>query len=200
MRSTGRSLPPWARPTPSAPSCHPSSSGNPASASRVWPERFARLCPAPPPGVFWSLFHTRYCTTRHTYTLSKVLVASILSHLGTTHPLELGSALQEVLDSSLATTSPTHKATVPFLLHLASLSSGVRCALLTSLAPCLLPACPASPPCCLPGCRPAYSPPPLRSSPWAPSCPSNPTRAGPSSSLPGSWWSQVPRAPPRPGR
>ena len=103
LRSTGRSLPPWARPTPSAPSCHPSSSGNPASASRVWPERFARLCPAPPPGVFWSLFHTRYCTTRHTYTLSKVLVASILSHLGTTHPLELGSALQEVLDSSLAT-------------------------------------------------------------------------------------------------
>ena len=87
LRSTGRFLPPWARPTPSAPSCHPSSSGNPASASRVWPERFARLCPAPPPGVFWSLFHTRYCTTRHTYTLSKVLVASILSHLGTTHPL-----------------------------------------------------------------------------------------------------------------
>ena len=69
-------------------------------------------------------------------------VASILSHLDTTHPLELGSALQEVLDSSLATTSPTHTATLPFLLHLASLSSGVRCALLTSLAPCLLPALP----------------------------------------------------------
>ena len=142
LRSTGRSLPPWARPTPSAPSCHPSSSGNPASASRVWPERFARLCPAPQPGVFWSRYLTRYCTTRHTYTLSKVLVASILSHLGTTHPLELGSALQEVLDSSLATTSPTHTATLPFLLHLASLSSGVRRALLTSLAPCLLPALP----------------------------------------------------------
>jgi integrator complex subunit 5 len=72
-----------------------------------------------------------------------VSVVNILSHLGSTHPVQLEEAVQDLLASSLGpATSPAGTATVPFLLHLASLSNGVRRALATELAPSLLPALP----------------------------------------------------------
>ena len=75
-----------------------------------------------------------------------VSVVNILSHLATTHPIQLEAAVQELVQSSLAATSnsPTTSAAaaVPFLLHLSSLSSGVRRALACGLAPRLASALP----------------------------------------------------------
>jgi len=68
-------------------------------------------------------------------------VVNILSHLATTHQTDLQTAVHSLLSSSLTTTtpSPTHIATVPFLLSLSNLSPGVRRALTTDLAPLLTP-------------------------------------------------------------
>lgn len=68
-------------------------------------------------------------------------VVNILSHLATTHQTDLQTAVHSMLSSSLTSTppSPTHTATVPFLLSLSTLSPGVRRALTTDLAPLLTP-------------------------------------------------------------
>ena len=73
-----------------------------------------------------------------------VTVVSILSHLGSTHPLELEQGVEELAASCLSTTSTSHTnvATVPFLLHLSSQSPGVRRALASSLSTLLAPALP----------------------------------------------------------
>jgi len=78
-------------------------------------------------------------------TLTKVprllSVVNILSHLATTHQTDLQTAVHTLVSSSLTSTSPspTHIATVPFLLSLSSLSPGVRRALTSDLAPLLTP-------------------------------------------------------------
>jgi len=68
-------------------------------------------------------------------------VVNILSHLGTTHQTDLQTAVHALLSTSLSSTppSPTHIATVPFLLSLSTLSPGVRRALTSDLAPLLAP-------------------------------------------------------------
>jgi len=68
-------------------------------------------------------------------------VVNILSHLASTHQTDLQAAVHSMLKSSLTVTSPspTHIATVPFLLSLSQLSPGVRRALTTDLSPLLTP-------------------------------------------------------------
>ena len=65
-----------------------------------------------------------------------ISVVNILSHLGSTHPVQLEEAVQDLLAASPG------PATVPFLLHLACLSSSVRRALVGELAPRLTLALP----------------------------------------------------------
>jgi len=68
-------------------------------------------------------------------------VVNILSHLATTHQIDLQRAVHSLLTASLnaASPSPSHIATVPFLISLSTHSSGVRRALTSGLASLLTP-------------------------------------------------------------
>jgi len=68
-------------------------------------------------------------------------VVNILSHLATTHQTDLQTAVHSMLSSSLTCSNPTptHIASVPFILSLSNLSPGVRRALTTDLAPLIAP-------------------------------------------------------------